>query len=111
MALKSYIYNKIPSKLSKKYIEQSIWSLILDSSRYEIVDEAVTFLEPIVRFWKILNVNGPYDNVRFRDPLRYSIRAAESTILNELTIFEIFFQKNVTFQLSSCEEFDKGYIK
>ena len=53
----------------------------------EDVDETVAFVEQIVRFGKILNVNGPYDDVRFRDPLKYPIHAAGSTSLNDLTCF------------------------
>ena len=56
----------------------------------KVVDHAVAFFEQIVRFWKVLNVNGPYDNVRIRDPLRCPIRAAESTSLSDLTNFAIF---------------------
>ena len=65
------------------------------------------FLEPIVRIWKILNVNGPYDNVRFFGPLRYPIRAAESTILNELTIFAFFFPKISSFSYHRVESLTK----
>ena len=45
----------------------------------------VTFLELIYSFWKIQNVNRPYDNVRSRDPCKCPIRAADSASLNDLT--------------------------
>ena len=59
----------------------------------EDVDETVAFVEQIVRFGKILNVNGPCDDVRFRDPLKYPIHAAGSASLNDLTCFVSSFKK------------------
>ena len=52
----------------------------------EDVNDIVTFLELIVGFWKILNINGPYDHVRFRNSLKCPIRSTESTSLNDLTV-------------------------
>ena len=59
----------------------------------EDVDDTLTFLELIVMFWKIPNVNGLYDNVCFCNPLKCPIRAADSTNLNDLIFLANFFKK------------------
>ena len=61
--------------------------------RWSYVDKSLQFLELIVRFGKILNVNQPYDDMRFRDPLKYPIPTAGTTSLNDLTFFVNFFLK------------------
>lgn len=76
----------------------------------KVVDHAVMFLEPIVRFWMILNVYGSYENVRFLNALRCQICTAESISFSDLKNFATFIKKKFAFQLSSCENFDKGYI-
>ena len=37
----------------------------------------LSFLNLILKFWKVLNVHGPYDDLRYRDPLRTTARSVE----------------------------------
>ena len=73
----------------------------------KVVDHAVTFLEPIVRFWTILNINGLYNNVLFRHPLRCPIRAAASTSLRDVTNFAIVFKKMSPFSYHRVKSLTK----
>ena len=59
----------------------------------KVVDHAVIFLEPIVRFWIILNVYGSYENVRFLNAKGCQICAAESIIFSDLKNFATFIKK------------------
>ena len=50
----------------------------------ENVQGTADFIKIIVKFWNIVNVHGPYDDLRFRDPLRAAIRSTDSINLAEL---------------------------
>ena len=45
---------------------------------------AITFLEIILQFWKIVNVKGPYADIVTRDPLRERINSTEDENLRIL---------------------------
>ena len=55
--------------------EKTIAALEEHSNVDEDVQGTVEFLQLILDFWKIVNVKGPYDDIKLRDPLREGIRS------------------------------------
>ena len=48
------------------------------------VDGTVLFLSTFIEFWKIVNVHGPYADVRLIDPNRAVIRSSDDANLQKL---------------------------
>ena len=47
-------------------------------------DDAIRFVERIIKFWKILNCRDPYADVRYKNPDRAEIRSPDNPRLNVL---------------------------
>ena len=48
-----------------------------DHTQMQNAEETITFLEIILRFWNIVNVKGPFDDSKLRDPSRAAIRSPD----------------------------------
>ena len=59
-------------------------------------DRTVIFLSKIIEFWKIVNVHGPYRDVRLRDADRAAIYSAEDMNLQKLSEFSDFVEQYLT---------------
>ena len=54
------------------------------------------FLSKIIEFWKIVNVHGPYRDIRLRDADRAAIYSAEDMNLQKLSEFSDFVEQYLT---------------
>ena len=59
-------------------------------------DGRMIFLSKIIEFWKIVNVHGPYRDVRWRDADRAAIYSAEDINLQKLSEFSDFVEQYLT---------------
>ena len=48
-------------------------------------DGAISFIEKIINFWKIVNCKGSSADVRFRDPMRAPMRSPDDSRLSFFT--------------------------
>ena len=54
------------------------------------------FLSKIIEFWKIVNVHGPYRDVRLRDADRAAFFSADDINLQKLSEFADFVEQYLT---------------
>ena len=54
------------------------------------VDGTVLFLSKFIEFWKIVNVHGPYADIRLIDPNRAVIRSSDDANLQKLLAISEF---------------------
>ena len=59
-------------------------------------DGTVIFLSKIIEFWKIVDVHGPYRDVRLRDADRAAIYSAEDMNLQKISEFSDFVEQYLT---------------
>ena len=63
------------STVLEVFNEKTIAALKEHSKMGEDVEGTIAFLQMILDFWKIVNVKGPYEDIKLRDPLRAPIRS------------------------------------
>ena len=62
------------------FCEETATALKSNSSIKE-ADDTITFIEIVVRFWKIANTKGSYADIRYKDPDRAVISTSEDARL------------------------------